>query len=443
MTDSVLQGEGIYFTSGDTPPGFFTLVLLRAMPGHDAESVRDLLASLWVLYTELRAGAVRVREAGEITVPSGNLAVVLGFSRDAFELDGAFDPPAALSEFRFTAPTPDEAIAREGENRCGIRYAGEDDLVPSLSRAHFAVQFTAETPLAVERAVVETWKLLDGEGTNAAGRSMAALEIAGVFTGSKRDDGRSWIDFHDGLSNLSREEREEVIAIKENDAEPWTVQGTYLAFIRLRIHLDAWHTFDRAAQERLVGRDKRDGCPLSFENGEAIKRDGCDGTWIAPTGKTLRAEIRDAGASTERVSGKSHIHRARNQRDVETKLESSGRIYRQGYPYFEAHPQEPRFRVGLNFVSFQNTPARLILPLRTPSWFGDANFGGSDMSRGAGTNGYDPPATLLTAYAAGMFFVPPNAPGERYPGARVLGEPATVGNPDAVSYDPTVVGGGG
>ena len=54
---------------------------------------------------------------------------------------------------------------------------------------------------------------------------------------------------------------------------------------------------------------------------------------------------------------------------------TSFRIFRQGYPYLEPHSTEP-FRVGLNFVSFQNSPERLIGMLTSDGWLGRTNFGG-------------------------------------------------------------------
>ena len=88
------------------------------------------------------------------------------------------------------------------------------------------------------------------------------------------------------------------------------------------------------------------------------------------------------------------------------------RIFRQGYPYLEPHSTEA-FRVGLNFVSFQNSPERLIGMLTSDGWLGGTNFGG----RGAGGAS---DFQLLTAYAAGMFFVPPFAADDPFPGYRLL-----------------------
>ena len=69
----------------------------------------------------------------------------------------------------------------------GIRFGSAQAELTDVSDAAFAVQFTVLTSLAVERGVVETWKLLHDTG------AAAPLEIGGVFTGAQRDDARSWI----------------------------------------------------------------------------------------------------------------------------------------------------------------------------------------------------------------------------------------------------------
>jgi deferrochelatase/peroxidase EfeB len=99
----------------------------------------------------------------------------------------------------------------------------------------------------------------------------------------------------------------------------------------------------------------------------------------------------------------------------------SFRIYRQGYPFLEPNPRHPTpfeaksgFRAGLNFVSFQNDPHRLIGILTTEGWLGSTNFGGPTRRQSGSRN-------PLAAYAAGMFLVPPQVTGEPFPGATALG----------------------
>jgi deferrochelatase/peroxidase EfeB len=398
--------EGIYFRHGETPPGFFSLVLLRtADPSEsaDAAPVADVLERLWAMYAGLKLG--RIRDLPGIQMPTGNLAVLLGWSQRAFSLTSLkAKAPMAFADGDFDPPDGDSNPIVKGS---GIKYAAavgkpptEDDPVPRTD-FHFAVQFTADTPLAVERAVVETQKLLDDDGVD------AALQLAGVFAGTQRDDGRSWIDFHDGLSNLSGAQRAEAIAIPRGNSVPradhWTVNGTYLAFVRVVIDLQLWRQLDDRTQEKLVGRDKLNGCPL-LSSGEPAAGCPVAGKPIWASDNRFRNAPRLRSSVTPMQQA--HIHRVRQD-------PGRRRIYRQGYPFLETVADAPGFRVGLNFVSFQANPETVIQILTDPSWLGDANFGGAPEYS-------DDAVPLLEARAAGMFLVPPLLAAEPFPGAHLF-----------------------
>ena len=443
-TKAALQ-EGIYFRHGERPPAFFMLLLLAQADDADPSSVNEQLANLWRVYAGLKEG--RVRDLPGIRVPDGDLGVLLGFGSKANikpELRVPHLVPPTYSDalppqYSFAPMVPRDPIVG-GSDAGGICYAEQAEDLTDLAEVAFAVQFTADTPLAVERAIVETWKLLRDDCKHAALEGKrAALKIVAVFSGSQRDDGRSWIDFHDGLSNLKPAERAEAIVIGAGSDEPrdaWTINGSYLAFIRLGISLADWRDLSDSKQERLVGRDKLTGCPLvSFDDDENQPGTPAAGCPI-PGALTVEGDnlFRDPPPITEpdqNFAAETHMRRA-NQRNfksdgvpVPARDVTSFRIFRQGYPYLESHSDFGRrkragevdetepFRVGLNFISFQNTPERLIGMLATGGWLGRTNFGG--LGPGAVVD-----FQLLTAYAAGMFFVPPFAADDPFPGHRLL-----------------------
>jgi deferrochelatase/peroxidase EfeB len=277
------------------------------------------------------------------------------------------------------------------------------------------VQFTANSRLAVERGVVETWKLLHGKTDPQTGA--APLGITTFYLGEQREDQRSWIDFHDGLSNLSSDERAAAIAIDPTGVaeEQWTVNGTYLAFARLGIDLAGWRTVDRKQQELVVGRDKLTGCPLTSvgQDGSPVVAAGCPIAGQPITDPQNRFRV--AGQASDAVIKRSHIQRANHH--LEASDPGGLRIYRQGYPFLEWQESAPGFRAGLNFVSFQDTPSRVTRMLTQPGWLGGTNFGGdpSDPNAPAALT------SLLAVYAAGIYFVPPVVDGEPFPGAAIFG----------------------
>ncbi|MBV8078791.1 MAG: hypothetical protein JO186_00265 [Actinobacteria bacterium] len=140
------------------------------------------------------------------------------------------------------------------------------------------------------------------------------------------------------------------------------------------------------------------------------------------------------------IGNHSHMRRANDNRDdptampptkaVALSLRESFRIFRQSYPFLEPNPFHPNeferesgFRPGLNFISFQNNPLRLISILTTKdTWLGATNFGGPEYNEPLAVNADTAlhPVNILNAYAAGMFFVPPIVDGEPFPGAAAL-----------------------
>ncbi len=403
--------EGIYFDKGSRPGAFFNMVFLRAEGGRSATEVGTLLGRLWLVLRDLTTGDVP--DLPGHPVPSANLTVLIGYGMKAFALPGARrELPSNLGPaFRFRSALPPGGPLLRGS---GLRYA--DDIRDNPATEEILLQFIADSQLAAHRAVLETWKVLFDAADPETGAG--PLIITGVFSGFQRDDGRSWIDFHDGVSNLvSGEERRNVLAVKpENAPEPkdaWTVGGTYLAFIRLALDLPAWRRMSREDQERLVGRDKLSGC--------AITRIGGDGHVVAPGCPAAGSEVIEPGNEQFRepprtddpVVRLSHVQRA-NQHVTPPEHPNSLRVYRQGYEFLEGGPAAGQFRAGLNFVSFQDTPQRLIRILVQDGWLGRTNFGGDPDAQPPGLGSF------LTVRAAGIYLVPPLVAGEAFPGSSIF-----------------------
>jgi deferrochelatase/peroxidase EfeB len=350
-----------------------------------------------------------VRDLPGVALPAeeDRTEFLLGFGRNAFGLGGVASPrPRGLAdEYLFRS-----ALAGGGGpllRGSGLSYAS--DVSANMATEHVCVQVIADSKLAVDRAIVETWKAL-------ADMASPALSVTTFYLGAQRNDHRSWIDFHDGLSNLRSEDREAVIAIGSGADEDWAVGGTYLAFLRLAIDLGGWRRLSRVEQELAVGRDKLTGCPITGvgEDGMLQHDAGCPvtGTQIWETVNDARfaepPEVEDPRVRASHVQRANHHQRPAS--DAGTR-----RIFRQGYDFLEWADAPPGFRAGLNFVSFQDTPGRLLSMLTAGGWLGAANFGGDEAR-------LPELASLLSVYGAGVYFVPPAAgDGEAFPGAAAFG----------------------
>lgn len=402
--------EGIYWDHGQTPGACFHIVFLRAAEGQTARTVSETLAKIWAMAQRLKQGSV-----GDLpghAVPNDNLTILIGYGEKAFALPGAArpQPPHLGPQYRFRSALPSGGGPLLVSS--GLSYAS--DIKKNPATEEIVLQVIADTELATSRVIVELWKILHDGRDPATGS--APLQVTSFFSGFQRGDNRSWIDFHDGLSNLEKgDQRRRVIAVKPG-ADAWTTDGTYLAYIRLDVDLAAWRAMSRVQQELLVGRDKLSGCPLVSVDagGRPVPVGGCPAAGTIDVGDAANTGFREPPATADPVILQSHVQRA-NHHKTDFERPDSLRIYRQGYDFLECADEAPGFRSGLNFVSFQDTPERLLRLLTTEGWLGRTNFGGNPANQLPGMG------SLLTVRAAGIYFVPPVSAGEPFPGASIFG----------------------
>lgn len=399
MTTSLQPG--INFQSGRRPAPCYRLLLLNAAKGATPAAVHDGVAVVNEMLYRLAAGKVRDLagqprdKAKASTELFAELEHLIGFGRRLFDTD-VHDPPLT------DAPRPSY-----------LSYLPADGPFPSLAwedganqankgEADIALQFTAQRQAAVNCAAVEVWKLLEDEGI--------PLEPVGSFDGFSRHDGRGWLEFHDGVSNLHSSQRP---AALEAPADPaWMAGGTYMAFLRLTVDLAVWRRLPRSQQELLVGRDKLTGAALV-----GTRRDKSGATVpvaAAPLDRSddrRRSDFIDPPETTDPIVEASHVHRA-NQVRGSPSAAAALRIFRQGYEFLEDVNGRPR--LGLNFVSFQRDLAIIDHLLHLPGWLGSVNFGG----RAGSGPGEPQPVRLLAVTAAGLYAVPPLR--SLFPGAGIF-----------------------
>jgi deferrochelatase/peroxidase EfeB len=390
----------------------FAIIFLRIADGIPASQIVECLDGLWQMYMNLQNGIVE--DLPGHPVRSGDLSVLLGYGPNIFSVPDVIRKiPRDFRGKQFCDPVCGESIL-EGS---GIKYGC--DLPKNLGiTEHLAIQFISESQLATYRAIVETWKYLAR-----IRRPKRIFKLTTFFTGFQRDDGRSWLAFHDEVSNMnSPRERKKAIAIDNMNnsllhQDYWTAGGTYLAFLRTEINIAAWEKIDRRIQEIIIGRDRLTGVPLVGidKNGKPLVRKGC------PPSSKIRSfdkrfhdhpdyfqksslgdemeKVLDLDTST-RLLSQSHIGRTRHIDQIKSEDPASRRIFRQGFEFIEPSYRDPvkPFRLGLNFISFQNDPTRLLFILTDPSWLGNSNFGG--------TENIQEMRDFLTVLACGIFFVP-------------------------------------
>lgn len=401
----------------------FGVIFLRVSRHSKASQVAKSLTKLWRMYKSLQLGMVE--DLPGCHVPSGRLTTLIGYGENVFKLNEVKKRiPIDFEGKQFlSSPKGGEPILKGS----GITYSMDTHENVGVTE-DIIIQFIADTQLAVYRAIVETWKNLNFV-------IGAPLHFTKFYTGFRRDDRRSWLGFHDEVSNMNNaKEREGAIFVDavNNRLLPrdcWTAGSTYLCFLRTAIDLEIWHKLERTQQELIIGRDKLTGYPVvGVDKNQSPVTTGR--SRIAQPSRLDAKKFRDhpdyfkmpsQGCAYQgkldvptslKVLNQTHIGRTRHLTKVRSSDPSSRRIFRQGFEFLELGQNNLTrpFTAGLNFVSFQNDPGRLFFILTDPHWLGNVNFGGDPNDANT--------AKLLSVLAAGVFFVPKLE--KPFPGAKIF-----------------------
>ncbi|USA47222.1 Dyp-type peroxidase [Acinetobacter sp. C26M] len=401
--------EGIFYQQGATPGKHWGLLFLRINEGYDSTKIYEGLNSLWEVLQALKVGKIEDLPNITVPVPPSGLQITIGYGKNIFNKTGIKKfVPTAITDSNFRPP-----LATGGGKllaASGLSYS--ETLIKNPATEDIALQFISDSELLIYRCYLESYKLLT------TANNEFPFEIVKFYTGFQREDKRSWIDFHDGISNLkSGKDRFEAIRIKENNIpeEQWIIGGTFMAFMRIEVDIDKWIKLDRATQELLVGRDKVSGCPLdSVMDDRPIIISKCpfsETTTIVDLdskGNFINEDFFEPSNTSDPIVLASHVQRANHHKQVIGDRDSL-RVFRQGYEFFEASDQAAKIKIGLNFVSFQDTPERLIRMLTQETWLGNVNFGGLD-------NHQTPENNILKIWAAGIYLIPPENNLNKIPG---------------------------
>jgi Dyp-type peroxidase family len=397
---------GVYFRHREQPPACWRLLLLDLDPGITPAEASTALTIIARMLAALPAGTVPELQGQPLDGVEAtratfrNLACLWAFGRTLFD-EARHDPPLTRAE----RPPFLAFLAGERHPFPALPWAADEER--GRGEADVALQLSGPTEATVNRAALEVWKLVVDDGL--------PVRVVALFGGFARPDGRGWLEFHDGVSNIESSQRR--TALEATGDPEWMRGGTYMAFLRCRVDLRAWRALERGEQELLVGRDKLTGAPLRTTErdsegracpvaAEPLSRDA---------GAVQIADYHDPPQATDPLIEASHLHRA-NQNRASPHAPAAWRMFRQGYDFLDGiGPEGPT--LGLNFVSFQADLGALHHVLRLPGWLADVNFGGPARPG----PGEPEPVELVKLLAGGLYAVPPVA--EPFAGAVLFAEP--------------------
>lgn len=206
-----------------------------------------------------------------------------------------------------------------------------DDLDPARSDGDLCVQACADDPQVAVHAIRNLSRI-------AFGRARLRWSQLGFGktsrTSSDQATPRNLFGFKDGTANILADDRaalEAHVWVGREDEPTWMVGGSYLVARRIAMLIETWDRVRLAEQDRIIGREKGSGAPLS----------GGD-EFTAPS------------FATAAIDADAHVSLAHPTRN------DGIRILRRGYNYVDGNNELGRLDAGLFFLSYQRSPAQFV-----------------------------------------------------------------------------------
>jgi len=203
-----------------------------------------------------------------------------------------------------------------------------DDLDPTQSDGDLCVQVCADDPQVAVHAIRNLSRI-------AFGRAKLRWSQLGFGktsrTSARQQTPRNLFGFKDGTANILADDDDALAAyVWVGDEEPdWMAGGSYLVARKIAMLIETWDRVRLGEQERIFGRDKVEGAPLS------------GGTEMTPP--------KLAG-----LDARSHVRLAHPDAN------DGVRILRRGFNYVGGNNALGRLDAGLFFLSYQRDPAQFV-----------------------------------------------------------------------------------
>jgi Dyp-type peroxidase family len=394
MTYNVAQ-EGIFYSNGEKIGKSFCIIFFNFAPDCNLVQARKILKRLWKIYGHLKKGITPdLQEVHQKQLHTGNITFLLGYGAKFFSIDGINkEKPEGFHHTFFENP---DNVKGGGYVMKGVNIFYSLDIKNNHARNdQIILQCIAENEFYIYRMIVETWKEL--QLIKKENDDKELIVLSKYYLGHKPNDRRNWFGFLDGISNINKKDRKDTIFIKKNK-EGESELGTYMVFSRIELKLEKWINLSRYEQERIIGRDKITGCPiigLDERTGKTLKDPKCPtiGTVsVLDNGNEIFREINP-------LAFKAYLYPhnyilPRNSHAIRSQI-NNYKIFRQSFEFFEANEKKDNFKVGFNFVSFQNNINQFF---------------------GIFKNSLNELGEYSSIQSIGVFYIPPIIDNESFPG---------------------------
>lgn len=300
-------------------------------------------------------------DTGEaLDLPASGLTITFGFGPTLFDLDGA-------DRFGLAAKKPAGLVRLPP-------FVGED-LQPLLSDGDLCIQACANDPQVAVHAIRNLSRI-------AFGRARLRWSQLGFGRTSKttkqQKTPRNLFGYKDGTANVLATDTGALDAHVwvGSDDQPWLTGGAYLVARKIAMLIEIWDRTRLEEQDRIIGRNKGEGAPLS-----------------SPTG--AENDTPDFSAATQ--AGRPMIDVDAHMRLAHPDHNSGIKMLRRGYNYVDGNDRFGKLSAGLFFLSFHRHPDDFVKVQRSLS--------------------IDALNEYIQHIGSGLWAVPPGAAADSYIGA--------------------------
>jgi deferrochelatase/peroxidase EfeB len=263
-------------------------------------------------------------DTGEaLGLPPSGLTITFGFGPELFT------DAAGTDRFGLASRTPPLLAPLP-------RFAG-DALLPAASGGQLCIQACADEPQVAVHAIRNLSRI-------AFGRAALRWSQLGFgrtsSTSTTQVTARNLFGFKDGTANIKAEQTTAVdddVWVAASDGPGWLAGGSYLVARKIRMVIENWDHAQLGEQQRVIGRDKGEGAPLSG-GGEFSEPD-------------FHAKAADG---TTKIDQRAHVRLAHPD------FNHGIRLLRRGYNFVDGNDELGRLDAGLFFIAFQRSPEQFI-----------------------------------------------------------------------------------
>ncbi len=341
------------------------------MTSTSREDLVALLTAWTAAAAELTAGRPVGGEPASYDAPPNDTGEADGLPASRLTLTFGFGPTLfrdATGKDRYGL------AARQPEALRRLPHFPADNLNLARSDGDLCVQACADDPQVAVHAVRNLARI--AFGTAALRWSQLGFGRTSS-TSTSQDTPRNLFGFKDGTANLKAEEPAALadhvwVGAGDDPKAPWLAGGSYLVARRINMMIETWDRTSLREQESLIGRDRRDGAPLS------------GGTEFSQPDFALKGR---EGAPLMAMN--SHVR-------LSHPTQNDGvQMLRRGYNFTDGSDDLGRLDAGLFFLAYIRDPRTHYIPMQTR------------LSRDDGLMEY------LQHRASALFAVPPGVrPGE-------------------------------